>query len=160
MVKEAERAVKEYGLDFLTGDQLYMLSDLDHYRECILKQSGSTDKNFQLILSNPCVEIWFHYYYSSEIPDSEEFLEVSERKRPRIMKTYNGRYNNGNGINYSQLSTTEDIDIPTNNSENNFELEENNIIPALFSTQMHIVGKVIQSILNENSKIKIKKEDK
>ncbi len=147
MVKKADSVVAKMGLNFEEGDSLFLISDLDHYRDSILNsvRTEGWNNKYQLIISNPCIEIWFYYHYK-DLPPSIDIQSVKERDISKLMKQFNNSIVKG-GVNHRSLATIEKLEIAIENSKNNFTIEDNGIIPMLFSTQMHIVAEQIREAI-------------
>lgn len=147
MVEKADSVAAKMGLNFEEGDSLFLISDLDHYRYSILNSVKSPNWNnkYQLIISNPCIEIWFYYHYK-DVPPEIETQAVKERDISKLMKQFNNSIVKG-GVKHSRLATIENLEIAIENSKKNFTIEENGIIPTLFSTQMHIVAELIREAI-------------
>ena len=147
MVEKANIEVQKKGLNFDNGDVLFLVSDLDHYRASIEDSVSKDDWNnqYQLIISNPCIEIWFYYHFKEGKPDINA-KKIVEKKMPKAMKTHNNTIVKG-GVNHLLLANVNDMDIAIENSKRNFSMEENGIIPSLFSTQMHIVAEKLKEAM-------------
>lgn len=147
MVETANCEAKGKGLNFDEGDSLFLISDLDHYRESILKEviSDTWNEKYKLIISNPCIEIWFYYHFREDYPNID-IKDKNERQIPGLMKKHNSSIIAG-GVNHLLLANNTDIDTAIKNSKRNFSLEDNGVIPSLFSTQMYIVAEILKDAM-------------
>lgn len=131
VIKASGRNVK---LDSV--DVVYMFTDVDHYEnelKVILKDS---DGNAPIwIISNPDFEIWLYYCYrNNPEEDLKEVLKQAPSQRSSMLKTVNGRFNNGGGL--DPRKAFEYLEDGIEHSKEHYE--EDDGIPALFSTQMHV----------------------
>lgn len=149
MLDTAAEQVEELGLDFASGDHLYMLCDLDHYRKALCELNARKKREWNLIISNPCIELWFYYHHRDCKPDFGPCEQ--EDKYPELMKSICGTLLPG-GIDHRKLFTTFDgLEIPITNARKNYALEPgSDFMPALGSTQMFIVMEKIKELFSEN----------
>jgi hypothetical protein len=132
-------------------DKIYLFTDVDHYYDelnSLLIKATQREKE-DWIISNPDIEIWIYYCYRNT--PEQDLLEVidaqPESMRSSILKTVNGRFNNGGGL--DTRKTFENLHIGIANSKANYA-EDTNGIPVLLSTQMHRFAEdVIQSLGEE-----------
>ncbi len=116
-------------------DSINVVTDLDHFYTQIKANLEKCQKhNINLIISNPCFEIWLYYSYYEDIPDFE--IPENELKISSEFKTYLGNKHKG-GIDPRKAPL--EIENAIKNSQKNFKLDANNI-PKPFSTQMHILA--------------------
>lgn len=62
------------------------------------------------------------------------------------MKNHNSTLQKG-GVNHLKLATIKDINTAIKNSKNNFAMEDNGIIPVVFSTQMFVVAEKLKEAM-------------
>jgi hypothetical protein len=132
-------------------DKIYLFTDVDHYYDelnSLLIKATQREKE-DWIISNPDIEIWIYYCYRNT--PEQDLLEVidaqPESMRSSILKTVNGRFNNGGGL--DTRKTFENLHVGIANSKDNYA-EDANGIPVLLSTQMHRFAEdVIQSLGEE-----------
>lgn len=142
MAEEAAR------LSFTEGDELFLVCDLDHYRSDLLAlHPDCLAKKWNLIISNPCIEIWLWYHFCPNKPTLTLAPHEVERHYSRKMKTECGKLNNGRGID-PRTKNIKRLTTAIVNSEANFSLESNSIIPNLYSTQMHILANRIKDFID------------
>jgi hypothetical protein len=132
-------------------DKIYLFTDVDHYynelKELLLHASPREKEDW--IISNPDIEIWIYYCYRNNAhEDLCEVLEApSESMRSTLLKTVNGRFNHGGGL--DTRKTFENLRVGIENSKANYA-EDACGIPQLLSTQMHRFAEdVIQSLGDE-----------
>ncbi len=134
MQGEANRCVVEWGLNFEEGDELFMLCDLDHYRSALVALYKSKNPAWNLIISNPCIEVWFYYHFNNTRPLF--YCEQNERAYSRQMKQLCNNCKEG-GINHTTLLSDINIEIPIRNAKTMYETEvSHTFIPILGTTQM------------------------
>lgn len=117
-------------------DLIYMFTDVDHYENEWKDVLKDCEKNTPVwIISNPDFEIWLYYCYRNN-PDEDlkEVLEEIPSQRSSTLKTVNGRFNNGGGL--DTRKAFEHLEDGIVHSKEHYQ--EVDGIPALFSTQMHV----------------------
>ncbi len=121
---------------FQADDAVYMFTDVDHYMSQLKKIVADKDYNLNLqwIISNPDFEIWLYYCFRNK-PYSElkEVIDARPSQRSSLLKTVNGRFNNGGGL--DPRKAFENMETGIKNSKANYA--ENKGIPTLLSSQMH-----------------------
>ena len=69
IVKDAIQSAKKRGIDFDYGDKVYAVFDTDFNKEEQITEARKTarENNMELILSNPCFEVWIlqHFRFST-----------------------------------------------------------------------------------------------
>ncbi len=116
-------------------DSINVVTDVDHFYTRIRANLANCKRNnINLIISNPCFEIWLYYSYYKDIPNF--IIPKNNLKISSDFKTYLGNKHKG-GIDPRKAPL--EIENAIKNSQNNFKLDKNNI-PELFSTQMHILA--------------------
>lgn len=122
------------------SDHIYLVSDVDHFRNELLSIKPICDKNgLQLIISNSCFEIWL-YYGKRNIKPSNFIISKNILKISSEFKTYLGKEVKG-GVNPRKAIF--DVEKAMINAKKNYA-EDNEGIPCLFSTQMY---RLMQDIL-------------
>lgn len=142
-----------------TPDSFYLISDRDHfYPEILSIKPECIEKGFNLIVSNPCFEIWLYYSYYSEKPTDFE-IPINVKEISKKFKTYLEIKTKG-GI--DQRVAIFEIEKAISNSEKNYDEDENGI-PTLFSTNMFLLCKgllaLIQPELDSEKKREAIKKD-
>ena len=129
-------------------DKVYMVTDVDHYEDelrDILK--SSKDNNPQWIISNPDIEIWIYYCFrNTPIDDLQSVIDAPQSKKSSLMKTINGTFNNGGGLD-PRKAFAEIVTGITNASS--FYQEDELHFPNLLSTQMCFLAKEIYDVLGQ-----------
>lgn len=116
-------------------DVIYMFTDVDHYENELKDILKDSEKNPFWIISNPDFEIWLYYCYRNN-PDEDlkEVLEEIPSQRSSTLKTVNGRFNNGGGLD-TRKAFEHLVEGIAHSKEHYQEIDG---IPAIFSTQMHV----------------------
>lgn len=122
------------------GDRIYLVNDMDHFHNDLIRLIPKTDSRAMWIISNPCFEIWLYYhYFDSPDKDLNNCLKLEPIKRPAWLKSRLAILRKG-GIDprrsFSKIKTAIEI------SKKHFSLD-NNALPMLFSTEMFKVGEDI-----------------
>ncbi len=133
-------------------DKIYMVTDVDHY-ERELKNILKRQKDSELpkwIISNPCFEIWIYYCYrNNPQEDLKDILNTQPSSRSSLLKTINGNFNNGGGL--DPRKAFEHLNDGISNSRKFYQ--ETDGLPDLLSTQMHIFAEDILEILGKEYSI-------
>lgn len=163
MADLASETEEKYGLVYSEGDCLYMICDLDDYRNhlqklhLLIKTSIDTKRYWQLIISNPCIEIWFYYHHTDKKP------LISSRPPEKYSQAMKEAYRNikvQTKVYTPSLLKMKDLSIPIANSKKVFELEDNGFIPQRYSTQMYIVGEKLLQVIKQHLEETRKEEAK
>ena len=119
-------------------DKIYMFTDVDHYESElieILKQNVSEASPIWII-SNPDFEIWLYYcFMNSPERDLIDVLNEQPSRRSSRLKSVNGTFNNGGGL--DTRKAFEHLEDGIAHSKEHFKIDENGI-SCLLSTQMHV----------------------
>jgi hypothetical protein len=69
IVRFAEERISKWGVDFDDGDCVFCVYDVDENSDSILNDTyqHACTKNIEIILSNPCFEIWFLLHFKEVI---------------------------------------------------------------------------------------------
>lgn len=142
-----EVAIKGQTYKLETIDKVYLITDVDHYyNELIAVTKNISNKyNNQWIISNPCFEIWI-YYCNSNNPtnDLAELMNLNCDKRSQKLKQLVGVKG------FKSAGAFYSIEKGIKYSLEHYKEDENNI-PTLYSTQMHILAKDIFETMNKNN---------
>ena len=142
-----EVAIKGQTYKLETIDKVYLITDVDHYyNELIAVTKNISNKyNNQWIISNPCFEIWI-YYCNSNNPtnDLAELMNLNCDKRSQKLKQLVGVKG------FKSAGAFYSIEKGIKYSLEHYKEDENNI-PTLYSTQMHILAKDIIETMNKNN---------
>jgi hypothetical protein len=145
---------KEFSKDADIIDSISLVTDVDHfYSQLERNQEVCRNNNLQLIISNPCFEIWLYYTHFNTKPDyviPSEPLKISSG-----FKTYlNEKKPGGVDPRKAPLKIADAI----NNSKENY-VEDEIGIPKIFSTQMHILAARIFELTKDDLRIHLKEEE-
>ena len=125
-------------------DSINLVTDVDHFYSQIKNNiSICEEENLNLVISNPCFEVWLYYTYFSDKPDYN--LPDNPLKISSGFKTYLGEKVKG-GVNPHKDAL--EIEKAIKHSENNYEEDEHQI-PKLFSTQMHLLASKLFDLSRE-----------
>lgn len=131
-------------------DMVYMFTDVDHYEselKEILSEKGSNSPIW--IISNPDFEVWLYYcYLNNPDEDLKDVVEEVETKRSSKLKTINGTFNNGGGL--DTRKAFEHLEEGISHSKEHYHETEG--IPNLLSTQMHIFAEDVLLKLGDEYK--------
>lgn len=125
-------------------DMIYLLQDVDEFSdELKMYLTGNNSQTqYKWIISNPSFEIWLYYHYSDTTGPLSKGINMSARDRSNWLKEHL------NTIVAGGVKTTKALYIIESaiaNSRKNYG--EDKSLPNLYSTQMHIVGESILSIM-------------
>lgn len=146
--------VEEYreGMSPDSPDAFFIITDVDHFGESIqANRSKCKQEGIELIISNPCFEVWLYYSVHS---DRFENFTIPQKKLSETLKKFVHKSVDGG------LDTRKAIfNIEQNivNARNNYE--EENGFPTLFSTQMYRLSEQLLPYVKEGLEL-LKKENK
>ena len=131
-------------------DKVFLLTDVDEFYDKlvdILREKAEGD-NGEWVISNPCFEIWLYYcYLNNPEEDLAVLKESSLAKRSQTMKSLGDTLVSG-GLN--SIRAFEQMHDGIKNSASHYTINENGI-PVLFATQMHLMAKYLVDTLNSNA---------
>ena len=158
-MEEMWRIIQKNGYILINGqtyhlvemDKVYLLSDVDEFYsqlEKILK--SHSDHNLgEWIISNPCIEMWLYYCFKNDLDnDLKDLVSLSTAERSQKLKEMGNSLVPG-GLNPLKAFLRMPEGIV--NSKSHFVLDENGI-PVLFATQMHLFAEYIVQTLNIHHK--------
>lgn len=131
-------------------DKVFLLSDVDEFYEQLKKifNDNADAEQGQWIVSNPCFEIWLYYCYLNNPENDLKSLESKTfAKRSRELKRLLPELIPG-GIH--SRKAFEQMVTGIDNSLEHYKVDENSI-PVLFATQMHIMAKYLVDTMNQNN---------
>ncbi|MBL4561788.1 MAG: RloB domain-containing protein [Labilibaculum sp.] len=135
-------------------DSINIVTDVDDfYAQLVEKMHECSVADLNLIISNPCFEIWLYYAYFGEKPSIT--IPEDRKKISKTLKKYLNDESNG-GIDPRKAPWY--IQNANLNSKTNY-LEDDNKIPTLFSTQMHILGERLYELSKDDLSALIEKEE-
>ena len=136
-------AVNKIKEDYLSGaspevpDSYYLITDVDHFKEAIVaNEQRCKEVNLQLMVSNPCFEVWLYY---SKHTDRFEGFEMPNKNLSYAVKKFVNSSVKG-GLNPKKCIF--DIKQNIKNAELNYESDETGF-PTLFSTNLFLMAKQI-----------------
>lgn len=131
IIKMSGRTIK---LDAV--DTVYMFTDVDHYKDELKGILVSRKSAAPIwIISNPDFEIWLYYCYrNNPYEELKAVIEEKESLRSSKLKTLNGTFNNGGGL--DTRKAFERLEDGIVHSKEHYQ--EMDGIPNLLSTQMHV----------------------
>lgn len=132
------------------NDELYLIQDVDEFGDEIKRYIIEQNSNIRIrwIISNPAFEIWLFYHYFDSPEMLGDCITMSERDRSNWLKEHLNKLIAG-GVKTTAAFYSSEIAI--NNSKNRYAEEDG--MPALFSTQMHIVAEIALKIMGEEFSI-------
>lgn len=138
-------------------DTVYMFTDVDHYKNDLKEILANRKKASPIwIISNPDFEIWIYYCYrNNPYVDLKAVIEEKESQRSSKLKTVNGTFNNGGGL--DTRKAFERLKDGISHSKEHYN--ETYGIPDLLSTQMHLFAEDVLIRLGNEYKDFVKKKE-
>lgn len=130
-------------------DKVFLISDVDEFYDQLARILKEKDANDQAmwIISNPCFEIWLYYCYrNNPSVDLAELKDLDADKRSKKLKNIGPDMVAG-GLN--PIRAFEVMETGILNSQSNYQIDENGI-PLLYSTQMHLMAKDLLEIMESH----------
>ena len=140
--------MQKFQLDVM--DKVFLLTDVDEFYGKLVDilREKAEDDNGEWVISNPCFEIWLYYcYLNNPEEDLAVLKELSLAKRSQTMKSLGDALIPG-GLN--SIRAFEQMYDGIKNSSSRYALDENSI-PLLFATQMHLMARYLVDTLNSNA---------
>ena len=140
--------MQKFQLDVM--DKVFLLTDVDEFYDKLVDilREKAEDDNGEWVISNPCFEIWLYYcYLNNPEEDLAVLKELSLAKRSQTMKSLGDALIPG-GLN--SIRAFEQMYDGIKNSSSRYALDENGI-PLLFATQMHLMARYLVDTLNSNA---------
>lgn len=140
--------MQKFQLDVM--DKVFLLTDVDEFYDKLVDilREKAEDDNGEWVISNPCFEIWLYYcYLNNPEEDLAVLKELSLAKRSQTMKSLGDALIPG-GLN--SIRAFEQMYDGIKNSSSRYALDENSI-PLLFATQMHLMARYLVDTLNSNA---------
>lgn len=136
-------------------DSVYMFTDVDHYEIELKGIIGSAQQiGPRWIISNPDFEIWIYYCFrKNPQEDLSDIFQVSPSARSSLLKTINGRFNNGGGL--DPRKAFEHLEDGIQNARQNYS--ERDGFPCLLSTQMYVFAEDVLQLLGEEYRVFVEK---
>ncbi len=136
---------KETQYSYSEQDVIYLVTDVDHFS----KELGRIIYlckywKMNIIVSNPCFEIWLYYaYFNSPSEDLSAIASLPLLKRSSALKHRLGELKDG-GV--DPRKAFENINQCTKNAKKHYE-EELSGIPKLYGTRMFVLAEDLQTKL-------------
>ena len=146
-------------------DTINIVTDVDDFYPQIKEKLSECKKNnLNLIISNPCFEIWLYYSCNENMPNY-----ILPKDKSKISKSLKVHLNEVVSGGVDPRKAPWEIYQANKNSLKNYK-EDKTKIPKLFSTQMHVLGSKLYELLKddierlkdiqENKKFKMIEEQK
>lgn len=121
-------------------DEVWFVIDTDRWNEGnkiqILKDFCKLKERWTVVQSNPCFELWQYYHFYKDKPK----LEITS-KYSSFKEFINNQIKGG----FDNRRMPIELKFAIKNSLENFEIE--NEQPKLYSTEVHVLGQVIHSFV-------------
>lgn len=130
-----------------TIDKVFLLTDLDEFYDQLVKiiSVREEDDGGQWIISNPCIEIWLYYCFKNDpLKDLDCLQKIGTDKRSQMLKKLGNVVVDG-GLN--PVLAFEHLHEGVEHSYQHYSEDENSI-PALYSTQMHRMAQYMLDCMN------------
>ncbi|MFA6812671.1 MAG: RloB domain-containing protein [Bacteroidaceae bacterium] len=132
-------------------DKTFFLTDVDHYEKELRNLISQPTLQAEWIISNPDFEIWLYYsFYNNPESDLADLKKSSASKRSSLLKTLNGQFNHGGGI--DTRKAFENIQLAIQHSKNHYK-EDSVHFPELYSTQMHQFAEEVLNVIEYEFKL-------
>lgn len=126
-------------------DHFFIISDIDHfYNDLVRIQPQCVREDINLIMSNPCFEIWL-YYGKEKNPPKDFVIPTEQLKISQAFKTYLGTKVRG-GVNPKKALY--DIKSAIDHAKKHYEKDDKGI-PKLFSTNMFVLASQLLPLIDE-----------
>ena len=134
-------------------DTYYTVTDVDHfYNDIVRSKAGYENEGINLIISNPCFEVWL--YYSKRDDKFEGFVMPEDRLKlsQKVKQFLNDKIPGG----CNPAKAVFDIKENIANARKNYGEDENGI-PLLFATNMFVLAEDVLPYLE--AEIEVWKEE-
>ena len=126
-------------------DHFFIISDIDHfYNDLVRIQPQCVREDINLIMSNPCFEIWL-YYGKEKNPPKDFVIPTEQLKISQAFKTYLGTKVRG-GVNPKKALY--DIKSAIDHAKKHYEKDDKDI-PKLFSTNMFVLASQLLPLIDK-----------
>ena len=138
LLEEVKKKKNEY--DYTSGsvhpDRFYTVTDVDHfYNDIIRSKKGYRDNIIQLIISNPCFEVWLYYSKRKDRLEGFKKPENPLKLSQEVKRFLNEKISGGCNPKRAVFDIKDNIE----NAKLQYEEDENGI-PILFSTNMFLLA--------------------
>lgn len=141
--------ISQKGRDYVLEsiDEVYMITDVDHYEKELRGILTSENHSCKWIISNPDIEVWLYYcFFDNPKRDLESVRMVKPSQRSSQMKAINAQLKNG-GIDPRKAFFNMRTGIK--NAKKFYE-EDSIHFPSLFSTQMWRFCEDLDRVISED----------
>lgn len=147
----AKKEVERYrsSADEICPDKYFVATDVDDFKRHVVAFRSECGKyGIQLMISNPCIEVWL--YYSRRGDGFEGFaMPEDSSKRSNAVKTFLGEKIAG-GVNPKKALF--DIQQNIDNAKKNYK-EDAKDFPLLLSTNMYLLAEVLLPFVRKGLKV-------
>lgn len=128
------------------GDIIYLLQDIDQFEQEIRTLAIDEQPDcLRWIYSNPAFEIWLYYhYFKVPLPNLKDAIGKTTAQRSKWLKEYLPEIIKG-GVQTTKVIKL--IRTAIDSSKANYQ--EENGLPSLFSTQMHVLAEDILNTMGD-----------
>ncbi len=128
------------------GDIIYLLQDIDQFEQEIRGLANEEQPDcLRWIYSNPAFEMWLYYHYFKEpLPKLKDAIGKTTAERSKWLKEFLPEIIKG-GVKTTKAISQ--IRIAIDNSKANYKEEDG--LPSLFSTQMHVLAEDILDTMGD-----------
>lgn len=144
LVKQTIFAIEANGLDLKSDDMAFCVFDTDgddsKNEQIALAMSLANKHNIKLILSNPCIELWFllHFEYTSALLTNNQVISKLKKHCAKYEKNYNI---------YNDIIDKINIAISNAKRLEKFQLENNKKIQTVNSNPSTEIYKIIEVLI-------------
>lgn len=136
---------KQLSKDSDISDSISIITDVDHFYSQIVRNIPiCKTENLNLVISNPCFEIWLYYGHYETLPTGfclpEDPLKISSSFKRYLNEKHPG------GVDSRKAPPK--LSDAIKNSKSNYQSDKNSI-PKLFSTQMYILGEKLWNLTKD-----------
>lgn len=128
------------------NDRFYLLTDVDQFIELDRIVYLCRYRRFNLVISNPCFEVWLYYSYFNQPEKDLTSLRSDDSKVSRKLKYLNGILKPG-GI--DPRKAIGELETAIKNSMERYK-EKRTGFPDFLTTQMFLLGKEIKEKLHDD----------
>lgn len=143
----AEEKVKQYktSASYEKPDEYYVVSDVDEFKDhLICFQQKCQELNINLIISNPCIEVWLYYSKRADRFDGFPFPQIPQKISQNVKTFLNDKIPGGVNPSKALLVLRTNIE----NAKNNY-CEDTSGFPTIFSTNMFKLGEKLLPYVEE-----------
>ena len=122
-----------------------MVSDVDVFKDhLVCFQQKCQELNINLIISNPCIEVWLYYSKRADRFDGFPFPQIPQKISQNVKTFLNDKIPGGVNPSKALLVLRTNIE----NAKNNY-CEDTSGFPTIFSTNMFKLGEKLLSYVED-----------